>query len=441
MTKILNQLLDKIKSKQASVGIIGLGYVGLPLCIRFGEEGFEIVGFDTDEEKVKKLNKGQSYIKQISAEMIKDLMNAKKFYATSDFSNLERIDCILICVPTPLSEKREPDMTYIKATTMQIKPKLRKGHFVCLESTTYPGTTQEILLPEFESKGLKAGKDFFLAYSPEREDPGNPIYTTKNIPKVVGGITSNCRKVAEALYSQIVDQVIEVSSTEVAEFTKLLENIFRAVNIALVNELKILASKMNIDIWEVIEASSTKPFGFMPFYPGPGLGGHCIPIDPFYLSWKAREHGFHTKFIELAGEINTEMPDYVTSKSADVLNQQGKSLSESKILILGVAYKKDTDDVRESPALAIIDILQKKKAKVFYHDPFVPKIPKTRKYDIHLSSTTLSENTLQEMDAILIITDHSPFDYEWIAENSPLIIDTRNATKNLKSNQHKVVKL
>ena len=296
-------------------------------------------------------------------------------------------------------------------------------------------------MPEFESTGLKAGQDFFLAYSPEREDPGNPKYTTKNIPKVVGGITPNCSKLAEALYSAIVDNVIAVSSTEVAEFTKLLENIFRAVNIALVNELKILASKMNIDIWEVIEASSTKPFGFMPFYPGPGLGGHCIPIDPFYLSWKAKEHGFHTNFIELAGEINTDMPNYVISKTSDALNQQGKCLSESKILILGVAYKEDTDDVRESPALEIIDTLIKKKAQVFYHDPHVPKIPKMRKYDLHMESTALTEGLLQKMDAVMIVTAHSSLDYEWVAANAQLVIDTRNAMKGLRENRDKVVKL
>lgn len=441
MDQTFEKLLGKIEAKQASVGIVGLGYVGLPLCIRFGEVGFRVVGFDTDEEKVGKLNAGQSYIKHIPDKMIGDLVDTKKFYATTDFSGLRETDCILICVPTPLTDKREPDMTYIKSTTEQMKEELREGHFVCLESTTYPGTTREILLPEFEAGGLKAGRDFFLAYSPEREDPGNVKYTTKNIPKVVGGITPECRKVAVALYSKVVERVVEVSSTEAAEFTKLLENIFRAVNIALVNEMKILAAKMDIDIWEVVEASSTKPFGFMPFYPGPGLGGHCIPIDPFYLSWKAKEHGFHTKFIELAGEINTDMPRYVITKTSDVLNQHGKCLMGAKILVLGAAYKKDTEDVRESPAIEIIDMLQKKKAEVFYHDPFVPKIPKMRKYELNMESEALTKDLLQEMDAVMIVTDHSVVDYEWVAENAQLVIDTRNATKGLKRNKEKVVKL
>ena len=373
-------IIPKIKNRTAVIGIIGLGYVGLPLVIRFSEEGFKVIGFDIDEHKVEKLNKGESYIKHIPSETIKQLRDKDVFHATSDYAKLREVDSILICVPTPLNSRREPNVSYIETTSDAIAGNLREGQLIALESTTYPGTTREILLPKFERQGFTVGKEFFLVFSPEREDPGNPTYSTKNIPKVVGGITPACTEAGKTLYEQIVDHVFAVSTPETAEFAKLLENIFRAVNIALVNELKMLADKMDVDIWEVIEAASSKPFGFMPFYPGPGLGGHCIPIDPFYLSWKARELNFNTHFIELAGEVNTAMPEYVVAKIADALNQQGKSLKNARILILGVAYKRDTDDIRESPGVEIIDILKSKEADVDYHDPHIPAFSGMRRY-------------------------------------------------------------
>ncbi|MBE0428026.1 MAG: nucleotide sugar dehydrogenase [Nitrospirae bacterium] len=429
-------LIKAIRDKQAKIGIIGLGYVGLPLVIRFCEEDFNVTGFDIDPKKVARLNRGESYIKHIPSEKIKSLKKKKLFEATSDYSKLKDADCIIICVPTPLKKNREPDLSYVEKTSYEIARYLRKGHLVSLESTTYPGTTREILLTKFENNGLKAGKDFYLVFSPEREDPGNPKFNTKNIPKVVGGITPQCRKAGEALYSQIVDRVVSVSSTEVAEFTKLLENIFRSVNIALVNELKLLADRMGIDVWEVIEASSTKPFGFMPFYPGPGLGGHCIPIDPFYLSWKAKEYDFNTRFIELAGEVNTGMPDYVVSKITDCLNKTGKCLKNSRILILGVGYKKDTDDIRESPAVEIIEMLKNKGARVDYNDPFIPSFSGMRHYPhLTMKSVQLTGKNLKKYDCTVIITNHSKYDYDWLLKNSRLVVDTRNATKGLRNSR------
>ena len=428
-------LVKKIKAKEAKIGIIGLGYVGLPLVIRFCEENFHVTGFDIDPRKVERLNRGKSYIKHIQSKTIMFLRDNNMFEATHDYSRLQESDCIIICVPTPLKKNKEPDLSYVKSTSDEIAKYLRKGQLVSLESTTYPGTTREILLPEFEKKGLKAGRDFFLVFSPEREDPGNPRYNTKNIPKVVGGITPSCTKVGETLYEQTIDHVVVVSSPEVAEFTKLLENIFRGVNIALVNELKMLADRMGIDIWEVIEASSTKPFGFMPFYPGPGLGGHCIPIDPFYLSWKAKEYDFNTRFIELAGEINTGMPYHVVSKIIDGLNAKRKCLNNAKILILGVAYKKDTDDSRESPGIEIIDILKDKGARVDYNDPHISSFSGLRHYpDLAMKSIELTAKSLKKYDCALIVTDHTQYDYKWIVQNSQLLVDTRNATKGLKGN-------
>jgi len=433
-------LLQKIKSHNAHIGIIGLGYVGLPLVLRFAEENFTVTGFDIDPDKVRKLNSGQSYIRHIPESKIKALISTNKFKATTNYSLLQQMDAVLICVPTPLNDQKEPDMQYVKATAKEIKKNLKKGQLIVLESTTYPGTTREILLPILKKNSFKPGEDIFLAYSPEREDPGNPHFTTKNIPKVIGGLTPNCTQTASALYQTIIDQIIPVSSPEVAEFTKLLENIFRSVNIALVNELKVLANRMNVDIWEVIDAASTKPFGFMRFTPGPGLGGHCIPIDPYFLSWKARELDFNAHFIELAGEVNTSMPSYVISKLSDALNNQGKCLNKSKILILGIAYKKDSDDLRESPALEIIQILKSKKADVYYNDPYVPKTHKMRKYDLDMESSPLTKDLLKQMDAVLIVTDHSSYDYEWIVKNAKIVIDTRNATHNVKSNRHKIIK-
>lgn len=432
-------LIEKIKTRTARIGVIGLGYVGLPLVIRFCEQKFSVLGFDIDPGKVRKLNRGESYFKHIPSEKIKELKSRKLFEATSDYSRLRDADCIIICVPTPLKKNKEPDLSYVENTSGEIARYLRKGHLISLESTTYPGTTREILLPKFEQKKMEAGRDFFLVFSPEREDPGNPRYNTKNIPKVVGGITPECAEAGRTLYEQIVERVIAVSSVEVAELTKLLENIFRSVNIALVNELKVLSLKMGIDIWEVIEAASTKPFGFMPFYPGPGLGGHCIPIDPFYLSWRAKEYDFDTRFIELAGEVNTAMPDYVVSRISDGLNEKGKCIRNSKILILGVAYKKDSDDKRESPGVKIIEILKNKGARVEYHDPYIQAFSGLRHYPyLTMKSIMLTEKNLKKYDCTVIITDHSKYDYNWIVKNSTLIVDTRNATKNIKS--RKIIK-
>jgi UDP-N-acetyl-D-glucosamine dehydrogenase len=433
-------LFQKIKNRQAVIGVIGLGYVGLPLVIRFAEEGFRVLGFDIDPRKVDKLNRGRSYIRHIPGEKIAKLTRSGRVEATTKYARLKEPDAVLICVPTPLNKNKEPDMSYIEVTSDEIAKYLRRGQLVSLESTTYPGTTREILLPKFERNGLKAGRDFFLVFSPEREDPGNPKYYTKNTPKVVGGITRSCLAAGKELYTRIVDRVVPVSSPEAAEFTKILENTFRGVNIALVNELKILADKMGVDLWEVIEAASTKPFGFMPFYPGPGLGGHCIPIDPFYLSWKAKELNFNTRFIELAGEINTEMPEYVISKTADALNRRGKCLKGARILILGIAYKKDIDDMRESPALEVIEHLLEKGAKVYYNDPYIPKIPKVRKHDLGMTSSRLTLKFLSSMDAAVIVTDHTSYDYGWIVANTPLVVDTRNATKNVKKHKSRIVK-
>lgn len=419
-------LIEKIRTKKAKIGIIGLGYVGLPLVIEFSKKNFNVTGFDIDEEKVNLLKKGKSYIKHIPSEIIKELKN---FTPTSDFSHLKDMDCIILCVPTPLNEHREPDLSYVFNTARTVAKYLRKGQLIVLESTTYPGTTEEDLREILEESKLKAGEDFYLAYSPEREDPGNKDFTTSKIPRVVGGYTGKCLEVAKELYSQIVIKVVCVSSPKVAEATKLLENIYRAVNIALVNELKILFDRMNIDIWEVIEAAKTKPFGYHPFYPGPGLGGHCIPIDPFYLTWKAREYDIHTRFIELAGEINTGMPYYVVNKIIEALNEKGKSIKGAKILILGLAYKKDVDDLRESPSLKLIEILEGKGAEVDYNDPYIPFLPKLRKYKFEKKSIPLTSNNLKKYDCIVIATDHSIYDPEFIVKNSHLIVDTRNLIK------------
>jgi UDP-N-acetyl-D-glucosamine dehydrogenase len=436
----MKELIQKIEKRRAIIGVIGLGYAGLPLVVRFGEERFHVLGFDTDPQKVDLLNKGKSYLKSVSTDRIRDLVGTGIFSATSDFSRLAEVDSILICVPTPLTEKMEPDLVYIENTARQISVNMKKGQLIVLESTTYPGTTEEILLPKFQARGWREGADFFLAYSPEREDPGNREYTTKSIPKVVGGITSNCQKVAKILYGQIIDDVVVVSATRVAEMTKLLENIYRSVNIALVNELKILADRMGIDIWEVIEAASTKPFGYFPFYPGPGMGGHCIPIDPFYLSWKAREFDFTTRFIQLSGEINISMPYYVVSKAIDALNERGKTIKGSHILILGVAYKRDIDDIRESPALTIMKLLEEKGAKIAYNDPHVPKLHPMRKYNFTMSSKPLTEELLREVDLVMLITDHRQYDYQWIVNNASLVVDTRNATKGIQSARAKIIK-
>jgi UDP-N-acetyl-D-glucosamine dehydrogenase len=429
-------LLEKINNKTATVGIIGMGYVGLPLALEFAEKGFLTIGFDIDEKKIPLLNSGSSYINHIKADKIKKVVESKKFFATTDFSKLTETDAIIICVPTPLNEHREPDMTYIENSGKVIAKYLKPGQFIALESSTYPGTTEEILQPLFEEapitqgsgkNNFTVGKDFYLAFSPEREDPNNLKYSTATIPKVVGGVTPDCLEIALALYDHVIIQTVPVSSPRAAEATKLLENIYRSINIALVNELKMVFERMDIDVWEVVDAAATKPFGFQAFYPGPGLGGHCIPIDPFYLTWKAREYDINTKFIELAGEINTFMPYYVIEKAAEVLNKNKKSLNGSKVLIVGAAYKKDIDDMRESPSLKLIELLREKGAVVDYNDPFVPKLPQTRKYSYEMESVELTEKNLKSYDLVLLSTDHTKYDYKFISENANLILDTRNA--------------
>ncbi|MFQ5427939.1 MAG: nucleotide sugar dehydrogenase [Thermodesulfobacteriota bacterium] len=429
-----------IESKEAVIGVIGLGYVGLPISIRFLEEGFKVLGFDTDPEKVRLIKAGTSYIKHIPSEVMASYAKKggqKTFIPTSDMSRLSEADVVIICVPTPLSPKREPDLTYVEATAADIARDLRKGQLISLESTTYPGTTREVLQPLFEANGLKAGRDFFLVFSPEREDPGREDFTTRTTPKIVGGITGKCQALGTLLYSQVVERVVKLSSTDAAEMTKLLENIYRSVNIALVNELKLLSDRMGIDIWEVIKAASTKPFGFNAFYPGPGLGGHCIPIDPFYLTWKAREFDFSTRFIELAGEINTNMPYFVVNKVMEALNEKKKSIKGAQIMVLGVAYKKDVDDMRESPSMELIRILKSKGARVRYNDPFVPLAISKRK-GFRMSSTKLTAAVLGKCDLVLIATDHSSYDYKWVVKHSNIVVDTRNATAGIRS--RKIVK-
>lgn len=438
-----NTLLNKIENKSLKVGIIGLGYVGLPLGLEFAAKKINVLGFDVDAKKIPLLNSGQSYIKHIKSERIKSANDNKLFEATSDFARLGEVDAVIICVPTPLNDHREPDISYIENSGIEVAKYLKKGQLVVLESSTYPGTTEEILLPLFSSgrnEGMKVGEDFFLAFSPEREDPNNPDFTTSTIPKVVGGVTNNCLEVAIKLYDQIIVTTVPVSSPRAAEATKLLENIYRAVNIALVNELKMVLHKMDIDVWEVINAAKTKPFGYQAFYPGPGLGGHCIPIDPFYLTWKAREFEVNTKFIELAGEINTHQPHYVVQRAMEILNEFGKALRGSKILILGAAYKKNIDDMRESPSLKLIEILHEMGAEVDYNDPYVPVLPETRKYNFEMKSVELTEKNLQSYDLVLLSTNHDDYDYEFINKHANLILDTRNAFEKLGLKNGKVYK-
>lgn len=417
-------LVSRLNGKEAVIGIIGLGYVGLPLMLRYIEVGYRVIGFDIDSEKVARLERGESYIEHIEAARIAEA-SRRGFQTTTDFSRASECDALILCVPTPLNKYREPDLSFVIDTTDSIVPYLRAGQVISLESTTWPGTTEEELLPRAESNGLKVGKDVFLVFSPEREDPGNPSFTTRTIPKVVGGVTAACKEVGLALYGEIIDQLVPVSSTRAAEMTKLLENIHRAVNIGLVNELKIVCDRMDIDIHEVIRAASTKPFGFTAFYPGPGLGGHCIPIDPFYLTWKAKEYGLNTRFIELAGEVNTNMPRWVVSKVVDALNDRGKALRGAKILILGIAYKKNVDDMRESPSVELMELLEEKGAVISYSDPHVPRFPKMREHHFDLSSVELNERTLQDVDCVVLATDHAKFDYALIQASAKLIVDTR----------------
>lgn len=419
----------KIEDKKAVVGVVGLGYVGLPLLIEFVSGGFKCIGYDIDDRKVSSLKKRKSYIRHISSDRIASLVDSGRFDATTDFSRIPEADCIVIAVPTPLDKHQQPDLSFIEKTSEAVSKHLRKGQLVVLESSTWPGTTEEVMKPILERSGLVCGRDFWIAFSPEREDPNNPKYSTKTIPKVVGANDKTALACAKALYDAVIVQTVPVSSSQAAEATKLLENIFRSVNIALVNEMKVILDRMGIDVWEVIHAASTKPFGYMPFYPGPGLGGHCIPIDPFYLTWKAREFDMPTRFIELAGEINTNMPYWVVGRVGDALNTKKKSLNGSKVLILGAAYKKDIDDVRESPTLKLIEILEDRGAKVDYNDPYIPKMPHVRKYQYEMKSVPLTPANLRKYDVVLISTDHSCYDYAMIAKNAKLVVDTRNAVK------------
>lgn len=428
-----NTVIEKILNKKSVICIIGMGYVGIPLMLRFIAENFTVIGIDIDQSKINILNEGKSYINHIPDEMISDAKK-RNFYATSDFSSIANADVLILCLPTPLSDHREPDISYIKNTLDFISPFLKAGQLISLESTTYPGTTDEVLVPHFKSAGFVIGQNLFVIYSPEREDPGNKFFNTKTIPKICGGVTSSCLEVGINLYGSIVDEVIPVSSTRAGEMTKLLENIHRAVNIGLVNEMKIIADKMGLDIHEIIKAAATKPFGFVPYYPGPGLGGHCIPIDPFYLTWKAREYGVHTRFIELAGEVNSAMPDYVISKVADALNQNSKSIKGSKVLVLGLAYKRNIDDSRESPSLSLISKLLKLGAKVHYSDPFIPFLDCKHGESYRLKSEVINKEKIASYDCILLATDHDCFNYSEIELHAQLIIDTRGRFLNKKIN-------
>ncbi|MEA2623957.1 MAG: UDP-N-acetyl-D-glucosamine dehydrogenase [Candidatus Binatota bacterium] len=448
-------LKARFESRDATVGVIGLGYVGLPLACTMVEAGLRVAGFDVDPVKVEKLSRGESYIRHIGADRVRRVISSTAgverlaagaspgLVASADFSELRHCDAILVCVPTPLTEGREPDLSYVRSTAEAIAATLRPGQLVVLESTTYPGTTDEVVQPVLERGGLRAGRDFLLAFSPEREDPGNPSFSTRTIPKLVGGVTPACGEAATALYRAFLQDVIMVSHARIAESAKLLENIFRGVNIALVNELKMLFDRMDIDVWEVIDAAGTKPFGFMPFYPGPGLGGHCIPIDPFYLTWKARHYDFSTRFIELAGEINSAMPYYVVERVIEALGDRGRAIRDANVLVLGVAYKKDIDDLRESPSLRLLELLESKHAKVSYNDPYVPSLRarRLRHYDtFELDSVPLTPETLAAADCVLIATDHSDYDYAAIVESSRLVVDTRNATRSVTVGRDKIVK-
>lgn len=433
-------LLARIADKTAVVGILGLGYVGLPLIRAFANGGLRCVGFDVDPVKIQKLRAGKSYIKHIPSSIIQRLLADGRFDATTDFSRLPECDALIICVPTPLTKNRDPDMTYVSGTAAAIAKHLRKGQLVVLESTTYPGTTREVVLPELEKSGLKAGRDFLLAYSPEREDPGRTDFETTTIPKVVGGYDGPSLKAAGALYQVAVKTVVPVKSCEIAEASKILENCYRCINIAMINEMKIILDRMGIDVWDVIAAAKTKPFGFQAFYPGPGLGGHCIPIDPFYLSWKAKRYDVTARFIELAGELNVGMPYYVITKVAETLNLAGKPLKGSRILVLGLAYKKDVDDLRESPSIILIEQLKHRGAVVDYNDPFIPTTHKQREHDLKMKSVPLTAKSIAAYDLVLISTDHTQYDYELIVTHAKAVVDTRNATAGVKQGREKIVK-
>jgi UDP-N-acetyl-D-glucosamine dehydrogenase len=429
MKTLIEELSNKIQTRKAKIGIIGMGYVGIPLGLEFKKAGFTVIGFDKDKKRVDDINAGKQVMKHISSNLMSKF---NKTTATTDFTKVQEADCLILCVPTPLDRHEQPDMSYVKSATSEISKNISKGQLIVLESTTYPGTTREIVMPLLEKSNLKAGEDFFLAYSPEREDPGNKQFSVSKIPKVIGGYTNNCLQITSKLYETIVSETVKVSSMETAESTKLMENIFRSVNIAMVNELKLVFDRMGVNIWEVIDAAKTKPFGFMPFYPGPGMGGHCIPIDPFYLSWKAKEFNTEAKFIELAGEINRKMTENIAHRVGKALNDDKKSIRESKILVIGLAYKKDIDDIRESPAIKIMDLLNYKGAKIDYHDPFVNKFR-------NLQSIDLTAENIQEYDSLIITTDHSEIDYELIGKHASLVIDTRNIMSSVKKPKSRIV--
>ena len=438
MAGLWERAIAKFNDRSARVGVLGLGYAGLPLTCGFAEAGFETLGFDVDGAKIQQLQAGQSYIGHIPAQRIARLIECGRLRPSAEFSPLSDCDAAIICVPTPLGEGRAPDLTFVVNTAKTVAEYLHPGQLVVLESTTYPGTTDEVLLPLFERPGLKVGENYFLAFSPEREDPANANYSTRTIPKVVGGVTPRCGEVAIAAYGALVENVVPVSSARVAEAAKLLENIYRCVNIAMINELKLLFERMDIDVWEVIQASATKPFGFTPFYPGPGLGGHCIPVDPFYLTWKAKQYDFSTRFIELAGEINSGMPQHVVDRLTEGLNLLGKALNGAEILLIGAAYKKNVEDVRESPAIRIIQLLHERLAKVSYYDPFVPRL-ETRHLEQPLTSRQISREAIAASDAVIIVTDHANIDYQMILDNAQLVVDTRNATARFRKPSHKVI--
>lgn len=434
---MLNELKKKILSKKAKIGIIGLGYVGLPLAVTFAKNGFKVFGIDIDKNRVEKLKRGESYILDVPKSDLAIVKKTRNLAVTTDFDVIRKLDAVIICVPTPLYKTREPDVSYIVSAVRNIKKHMKRGQIIVLESTTYPGTTEEVMLPVLEGGGMKEGRDFYLAFSPERVDPGNPKYDTKNTPKIIGGISKGSTELAKTLYEQAIDTIVPVSDAKVAEMVKLLENTFRIVNIGMVNELMIMCDRLGINVWEVIEAAKTKPYGFMPFYPGPGVGGHCIPVDPIYLSWKARMHGFEARFIDLASYVNSEMPHYVVTKISDGLNMRRLSLKGAKVLVLGVAYKKDVKDLRESPALEIVELLDRKGADVSYHDPYLPYL---KINDIDLTSVKLNKETLKSADIVVIVTDHTNVDYDFVIEHAKQVVDTRNVLKNAED-RSKIIRL
>ncbi|MCL6564094.1 MAG: nucleotide sugar dehydrogenase [Firmicutes bacterium] len=435
------QLMERLEDRSAKVAVVGLGYVGLPLAVTHAQAGYTVIGLDDNPKKVEQVNRGQSYIPDVPSQLLREVVDQGKLFATGRYQDLSQADVITICVPTPLTENKEPDLSYILAVADKVRKIMRPGQLVVLESTTYPGTTEEVLQPILETSGLRLGEEFFLAFSPERVDPGNPVYQTHNTPKLLGGVTEFCRRAGERLYRQSLDQVVPVSSPRVAEMAKVFENTYRAVNIALVNEMALLCDRMQIDVWEVLEAAATKPFGIQVFHPGPGVGGHCIPLDPFYLSWKAREYDFPTRFIELAGEINIRMPFFVVEKVQRALNQRRKALNGSKVLLLGVAYKRDVNDERESPALKVYQLLEEAGAQVRYHDPYIPTVKPHPFFRRHIRSVPLTEELLAEVDCVVITTDHSVLDYQWVVDHSPLVVDTRNATRAVRRHRDRIVLL